>query len=158
MSGFAELEAFIAGVEKLGRLNEQVAKEAEADVLAAARATADAGQAPDGSAWPAKKDGGKPLPGAGAAIKSSTKGNRIALTIGPPWTFHHHGAGGSSTTKEAERHRKRAAAQRAASGAKSKFHAPRRQILPVHGDPIPGPMKEAIAAAAARVIEKAVGG
>jgi hypothetical protein len=134
-----------------------VAKEAEADVLAAARSTAAAGEAPSGEAWPERAEGGKALEGAAAAIESSTKGTRIDLKIGKPYVFHNHGAGGSSMTKEAERHRKRAEAQRAKSGTKSKFHAPRRQIIPNAGDPIPEPIKEAIAEAAARVFGEAVG-
>ena len=50
------------------------------------------------------------------------------------------------------------AARQAKTGTKSKFHAPRRQILPLAGEPIPAAMNEAIAEAAARVFEKAVKG
>jgi len=157
MSGHAELEAFIAGVESLRRLNERTAKAAEADILAEVRKTAAAGQTPSGDPWPPLADGGKPLAGAAKAISSSVKGARIDLKIGPPWVYHHHGAGGSSQTKEAKRHRQRAAARHAKGGTKSKFHAPKRQIIPDPGDPIPPPMKAAIVDAATRVFEKAVG-
>lgn len=158
MSAAASLDAFIAGVEQLRGMNELSAKEAEPGVLAAARATASAGQAPDGKPWPKKADGGKALEGAAGAIKSSAKGSRVELAIEPPWTYHHHGAGGSSTTKEAARHRQRTATRHAEDGTKSKFHAPRRQIIPVQGDPVPAPMKKAIADASKRVFEKATGG
>jgi hypothetical protein len=157
-SGHAAFDAYIAGVESLRTLNEQVAKAAEAGVKAAARASADAAETPSGEEWPELADGGKALRGAGAAIESSTKRNRIDLKIGKPFVFHNHGAGGSSTTKEAVRQRKRAAAERAKSGTTSKFHAPRRQILPVAGEPIPETMTAAIEEAAAGIFGKAMGG
>jgi hypothetical protein len=156
-TGAVALAAIIDAIDSLRTLNERVAKEAEAGVLAAARSTAAAGEAPSGQAWAERAEGGKALDGAATAIEVSTKGPRIDLKIGPPWVFHNRGAGGSSTTKEAERHRKRAEARRVKGGTKSKFHAPRRQIIPTAGEPIPAPMKEAIADAAARVFGKAVG-
>lgn len=157
MSGYASLEAFIEGVENLRRLNETVAKEAEKDVADAVRETARQAQTPTGEAWaPRKEDGGLALRGAADAIESSTKGTAIVLRIGPPWVFHHYGAGGSSTTKGAERLRKKSSARRAELGQKSKFHAPRRQILPNPSD-VPESVREAIQKAAEHVIEKAVG-
>lgn len=156
-SGSSALQAFIAGVESLRTMNEQVAKVAEPGVAAVARASAAAGEAPDGEAWPARKEGGKALPGAAAAITSSSKGSRIELKIGAPYVFHNHGAGGHSESKEAVRHRKRSASEHAKSGTSSKFHAPRRQILPDPGEPIPAEMNDAIQAAAARVFGRAVG-
>lgn len=157
MSGPAALDAFIAGVERLRDMNGLVAKEAEKGVADALRATARAGETPSGDDWPELADGGKALQGAAGAIESSTRGTAIELKIGKPYVFHNRGAGGSSTTKAAERHRKSAETARAKGGAKSKFHAPQRQILPLHGQPIPAAMKEEIAAAAARVFGKAVG-
>lgn len=157
MSGHAELERFIRGVESLRTLNEQVAREAEKGIARVARETAAAGTTPSGEKWPERKDGGKALRGAPNEISSSAKGTRVELKIGTPYVFHNYGAGGSSTTKEAERARKRSAAKRAATGTKSKFHAPRRQILPDVGEPIPAGMREAIEDAAARVLGKAVG-
>jgi hypothetical protein len=158
MSGYASFDAFIAGVESIRTLSQQVAKAAEEGVRSAAQASADRAETPTGEAWPELADGGKALRGAGAAIESSTKGTRIELKIGTPEVFHNHGAGGSSTTKEAERRRRRAEVDRAKSGTKSKFHAPRRQILPVAGEPIPTPMREAIEDAASRIFGKATGG
>jgi hypothetical protein len=157
MSGAASFEAFIARVEELRDLNEQIAKAAEPDVAKAARETANDGETPSGAPWPEKKGGGRALDGAGDAIKSSVRGNRITLQIGEPFVFHTWGAGGSSTTKKAAESRRRTERKRAVSGTKSKFHAPRRQILPVSGEPIPDPMTKAIAAAAERVFGKAMG-
>lgn len=156
-SARAELEAFIAGVESLRTMNEQVAKEAEEDVADVARKSAQAAVDPDGNPWPDREEGGKALRGAAAALESRAWGNRIMLSIGPPYVFHNWGAGGSSQTKAAERARARASAKRAKSGTQSKFHAPRRQILPEAGEKIPEKMREAIDAAAKRVFGKAVG-
>ena len=156
-AGRAELDAFIAGVESLRNMNALVAKEAEEGVADAVRATAKAAETPDGKPWPDLAEGGKALRDAPGAIESSTRGTAVELKIGKPYVFHNRGSGGSSTTKEAERHRKRAETTRAKTGTKSKFHAPQRQILPLHGQPIPAPMKEAITEAAARVFSKAVG-
>ena len=153
----SEFSAFIAGVESLRAFNEDVAKAAEPKVLAAMQETVAKGEAPDGSEWPALADGGKPLEGAAKAIKSSVKGNRIDLTVGPPYVFHNHGAGGHSDTKEAVRARKASEVRRAKSGTKSKFHAPRRQILPESGEPIPAGVNTAIEEAATTVFRKAVG-
>lgn len=157
MSGRTSIDAFIAGVESLRTMNEQVAKVAEPGVADVARESARAAQSPSGESWPDRKEGGKALAGAAAAIESSARGSQIKLTIGKPYVFHNHGAGGSSTTKEAIRSRKATAARQASSGTKSKFHAPKRQILPAAGEPIPADMNEAIADAADRVFKKAVG-
>lgn len=158
MSGYSEMEAFIASVEKLRQLNELVAKDAQPEVAAVARKSATAAETPSGDPWPPLKGGGAALRGAAAAIEASTKGNRVVLKIGPPYGFHTWGAGGSSTSKKAEHARKTAAKQHATAGTKSKFHAPRRQILPAPGEPIPEDMKAAVEASAKRVFEKAMGG
>jgi hypothetical protein len=158
VSGARELENFIAGVEKLQAMNEDVARAAEKPVAEAARKSASAGQAPDGSAWAPKADGGQALTGAAEAIGSSTKGNQIKLTVGAPYAFHNHGAGGTSQTKEARRERSRARKRQADSGKKSKFHAPKRQILPAPGEPIPKAMNDAIETTARKVFGRAMGG
>ncbi len=157
MSGHSSFEDFIAGVERLSRMNAEVAKAALEPVTEAARASASAGETPTGEAWAPLADGGQALPGAAGAITSSATGTRIELRVGKPYVFHQHGAGGHSTTKEAERARAKTKARQAKTGTNSKFHAPRRQILPDPGDAIPGPMKEALREAAAVVFGKAVG-
>jgi len=157
VSGRASLDAFIAGVERLGLMNRDVAKAAEKPVADVARKAAAAGESPSGEPWAPKKDGGKALEGAAGAIESSVEGAKVVLTIGKPYVFHNHGAGGSSTTKEAERHRQRTTARQASTGTSSKFHAPKRQILPAAGEGVPEPMKSAIADVAKDVFGKAVG-
>lgn len=157
MSGMASLETFIAGVERVGRMNEDVAKAAEKPVADIARKSAAAGESPTGTKWAPKKDGGDALVQAGEAIQSGIAGTAIVLTIGPPYVFHNHGAGGSSQTKDAIRARKATAARQASTGTKSHFHSPKRQILPAAGEPVPEPMKEAIREVARDVFGKAVG-
>lgn len=157
MSGHAELEAFIASVEALRETNEKVAAAAEKDVGDALRADLNAGRGPDGAAWPELDGGGRALEGAAAALTTETKGARIIFRIGKPWVFHHHGAGGTSTSKDAVRSRARSASKHAKGGTSSKFHAPRRQILPTFGERIPPKMAAAIQKAAARFFQKAVG-
>jgi hypothetical protein len=153
VSALSDLESFIAGVETLGKMNQDVAKAAVEPVLEAARATASAGTTPTGEPWAPTKEGGRALPNAAGAITGAAKGTRIDIKIPPPLVYHQFGAGGSSQTKEAKRARARAAK----SGTTSKFHAPQRQIIPNQGEPIPEPMKAAIAETAERVFEKAVG-
>jgi hypothetical protein len=157
VSGLTDFEAFIGRVESLGKLNANVAKAALEPVTEIARETAAAGTTPKGEKWaPHRADSEQPLPGADAAIQSSASGTKIELGIGAPWVFHQHGAGGHSQTKEALRARKRAATTRAKSGTESKFHAPRRQIIPAPGDALPPKMAEAIKEAASDVFGKAV--
>lgn len=158
MSGHDELEAFVRRVEALGKMNAEAAKEAAPDVLEALQKTARAGTSPSGEPWPPKADGGRALGGAAKAIEVTTKGPQVVAHIGPPEGFHNWGAGGSSTTKKAVQARARAARVAAKSGTKSKFHAPRRQILPGPGDPIPPAVNDAMRAAAARVFDRTMGG
>lgn len=154
----AALEAFIRGVESLRTMNEQVAAAAAEDVGDVVRANVDAGVAPDGTPWAPKKDGGgKALAGKSDGVEAEAKGSAINVKIGPPLVFHNWGAGGSSTTKAAASARKRARARQAASGTKSKFHAPQRQILPSSGE-IPEQMRKVITEHAKKVFGKATGG
>lgn len=157
MSGYDELAAFIRRVEGLRAINEEAAKEAAPDVLAALQETAAAGTAPTGEPWPAKADGGRALAGAAKAIKVTTKGTQVVATIGPPEGYHHWGAGGSSQTKKAIQARARSARAAAAAGTRSKFHAPRRKILPDPGDEIPPAVNDAMRDAAKRVFDRTMG-
>lgn len=158
MSGHRELADFIAGMEKLQTMNALVARDAEKPVADVARKSAASGHAPDGTAWAPRKEGGPALSGAAEAIASSTKANVIKLAVDAPYAFHNHGAGGSSQTKEAKRARSATKKRQAESGTKSKFHAPKRQILPAPGEPIPAAMNDAIEKSAAKVFKRAMGG
>jgi hypothetical protein len=49
---------------------------------------------PAGQAWQPKKDGGRPLANAAAAISTRAAGNFILTTLRGPTVFHHRGLGG----------------------------------------------------------------
>lgn len=158
MSGARELEAFIASVEKIGEMNERVAKAAEEPVGDVLRANIARNVAPDGTPWPERGGGGKALRGAADALESSTNGNAITFSLGPPYAFHNWGAGGSSTTKKAESERRRTRARQAKSGTASKFHAPARPMLPTAGEKLPEPIAEVLADEAKKVFDETMKG
>lgn len=158
-------EAIIATAQALTTLNADAAREAEPAVLEAMQATASAGTTPTGEAWAPRKGGGRALPGARAALTSRVRGNRVEVRLeDPKYLYNNYGAGGSSQTKDAKRARssaKRDRATRAKAGekvAKSKFHAPARQIIPMVDDPVPPKVADAVRAAIARTFERATGG
>lgn len=116
--------------ESLETLNKRAAEEAGPKLLEAVRKTAGAGQTPEGEAWPPGADGQAVLTGAANAIVMAVVGPQIQLSIGVPYVFHDRGAGDSSESKAAKRASAERARKHAESGTRSKFHAPRRQILP----------------------------
>lgn len=138
-----ELRALDTLAEKLRELDDvgvAIATEARAEVEAAARATAAAGTAPDGSAWKPTKEGGKPLAGAAGAISAVVSGTTravITLILRGHYVVHHFGR----------------------KGAKKGTGLPAREILP---DPrkgnVPQAITDAIRNAAQRVLARTVGG
>jgi len=50
-----------------------------------------AGRAPDGNAWPATKDGSKPLANAARAVSSSASGSVLLVTLRGPEVWHNFG-------------------------------------------------------------------
>ena len=155
-----DLDRLIEFGESLTRLNVDVAKEAAPDVLKAVQRTAAAGTTPSGEAWPKRADGARALPRAAEGMSVSVSGPKVTVRLEAPYVYHQGGKGGSSQTKEAKRARagaKRDRERREAAGekvAKSKFHAPARQIIPHPDEPIPQGVSDAIAAAAQRVIDR----
>lgn len=145
----AELEALGT---RLGNFAEGAAKRAAPKVLAALKSTAAAGTAPDGTPWAPLKGGGKPLEGAAGAITLEVSGATLKAKIGEPWVYQDAGAGGASTSKDAERARKKATKKQETikkthTGRASKFHAPRRQILPGPEDDMPAAVVAALSEA-----------
>jgi hypothetical protein len=130
VDGDAQLDAIKERVRALAGLADATAAEAAPLVQAAARRTAAAGTTPDGRAWVAKKDGGRPLAGAANAIAASAAGPTIAITLEGVEVYHHHGVG--KTT-------------------------PERQIIPKPGDPIPVGIAEAIGKGAVLAFSKLAG-
>lgn len=162
---FDDIERYGQG---LVALNDDVAAEASGELLATAQKHLRAGQEPDGTPWPAKKDGGQALTGAAGALTVSTKGATIELKIGggdnARYVFHDHGAGAKSETAGAERARRKHARdqeKRRAAGERvgaSKFHAPARKILPSPSDPVPASYSRALDDASERAFARVGGG
>ena len=90
MSDFDDL---LASIRRVGSLAQDTAKRAAPLVQEALRATAAAGQAPDGTPWQARKDGGAPLQHAGDAISVKAVGPVVRATLSGPTVFHHFGGG-----------------------------------------------------------------
>lgn len=155
-----EIQRLVDFAESLTTLNVDVAREAAPGVLKAMQRTAAAGTTPEGVSWPQRAGGGRALPNAAEGLSASVSGPKVTVRLAEPYTYHQGGEGGSSQTKEAKRARagaQRDRKKREAAGekvAKSKFHAPARQIIPHPDEPIPAGVGEAIASAAQRVIDR----
>lgn len=88
MEGDGAYAAAKARVQRLREIAAAGAREAAPELLAAVRATASAGQDPDGKPWPLTKEGKRALPEAGAAIRVSvTPDGAIELSIGAPYSY-----------------------------------------------------------------------
>lgn len=93
MSGFDELDAMIARLRRLPGMAARVAKRAAPLVREALAKTTNAGTAPDGTPWPArKKDGGRALANAAAALTVEASGAVILATVDGPEAIHHKGS------------------------------------------------------------------
>lgn len=103
---------------------------AEAALRREMRATVAAGETPDGDAWPARKRGGKALAGAVAGLRFEASETVASVSVGVPLAYHDGGAGGSSESKGAARAKRYRAKRRKETGTQSRFHAPKRQIIP----------------------------
>jgi hypothetical protein len=89
--GFEGMQAILQGLAQ-GVSAAEVAPQVDAFM----RGQLAAGLTPEGQAWPAKEDGGKPLKGAAAAYEQQVSGNAIVMQIGggakSRYAFHHFGA------------------------------------------------------------------
>lgn len=135
----ADLDTLVDELRAVDELGVAIATEARADVESAARAPAAAGTAPDGTPWAPKKDGGKPLAGAAAAISAVVSGTSqavITLILRGRYVVHNFG-------------------RKATKGG----GLPARPILPDprKGD-VPTAITDAIRAATARVLARRFGG
>lgn len=112
--GSGAMDAWVAKLRELRNLTRD-AVPALADATRAAFAqTISSGTDPDGNAWVPRKDGGRPLANAAAALSVKALGLTIVAVISGVEAFHHHG-----TKKD-----------------------PRRQILPTRNG-LPSSIKEA---------------
>lgn len=128
--GDAALQAFIARVRALGTLPAQAAAIAAPLVEEEARATADAGTAPDGKAWAEKKGGGRALANAAGALTARAVGVAVVLTLKGAFVLHNLGKG----------------------------HAPKRQILPDGGAGLPANIARALRRASEIAFTRVMGG
>lgn len=129
MSWEDQLLGLAAKIEAAG------AEAASAALRREMKATVGAGTAPDGKPWPAKKGGGRALSGAASGLIFETSDAVASVAIGVPLAYHDGGAGGSSDSKGAARAKRYRAKKRKAAGTASKFHAPKRQIIPTEMTP-----------------------
>lgn len=75
---------------------EQYLPPAAQEVKAHISKTIAAGTSPSGKAWePRKKDGGKPLQNAAAAVDVRVAGDTIIVELTGPEVFHHYGVRGA---------------------------------------------------------------
>lgn len=130
MSGDEALVAFITRLRKLGTLGADAAKLAAPLVEKAARATAEAGTAPDGTPWTPKKDGGRPLVNAAKALSAKAIGTTVVLTLTGVEVLHNFGS----------------------------KRNPKRQILPDGGAGIPPNIAKALHEGASHAFARAMGG
>lgn len=90
---FAALDRMIATARSMATLARDAAPLAARHVASSLRATAAAGQAPDGTPWPMKKDGGRALQNAAGAIAVTALGTVILIVLRGHHVYHHFGAG-----------------------------------------------------------------
>lgn len=123
---------FIEDLLKLGRdVDEALLDAAEAAMKEHFRDTVGAGQDPYGQAWPAAADGSRAMPKAYQDLIWSRIGSAVRIDLLEEYVYNNFGAGGSTDSKSAARDLRFRARKRAGEGGKaSKFHAPKRQILP----------------------------
>lgn len=83
---FDELRALENRLEKLGPA--KIATAAARAIGAVAKRQYKAGRGPDGTPWPAKKDGSKPLANAATEVQFVAQGNSIVGSA--PWHYRFH--------------------------------------------------------------------
>lgn len=127
MSG---LEDMAASLRALGRLPERTAELAAPALETALKATAAAGQAPDGSAWAPTKKGARAMAGAAKALAVRAYGAVVRVVLSGPEVFWHYGVKG----------------------------APRRPVIPDGGGEIPSVVADVLAVASAKAFEELTGG
>lgn len=125
MSDFGPLDAFIRRVRAMRLLPREVAKAAAPHVQEAIQDQIARGEDPDGKAWAPKKDGGRALEHAGAAVSTIAADTTIRTTLRGKEVFHHRGTS----------------------------RVPQRRILPDSGD-MPEHVKAALELGAAEAFQK----
>jgi hypothetical protein len=91
--GDAALAAFAQKLRGLRNMTEGAAQAGAPLVADVVQRTASAGVAPEGQAWPAKRDGGRALPRAASAITAAARGAAIVVTLTGAYVYHHYAKG-----------------------------------------------------------------
>lgn len=93
-AGFGSLQAMIDACRSMPGLAKEAAPAIRDLVLAKLREDLAAGRSPaTQETWVEKKDGGRPLKNAAAAISAVLSGTTIVVSLKAPEVFHHFGAG-----------------------------------------------------------------
>ncbi len=87
------LDRFIADLRSTKGIGKALAPQLAPIVKAEVDAAIAAGHGLDGTPWPARKDGGKPLVNAAKAVSVRAIGSAIVITLTGPEVFHQFGAG-----------------------------------------------------------------
>lgn len=127
------LDAAIAAMHSLESFDAEVARVAAPMLEAHVRSEVSAGRDPTGKAWPAKKDGTRPLVNAAKAVHAEASGNLVTLVVDGVEYFH-------QTAKE--------------DGASP----PRRRMIPGPGDAIPRGYQDVLDEAREEVGRRLMGG
>ena len=132
MTGDAQLLEMIRRVEKLGSEGiSALSKAAAPRIEEVSKASAAAGMTPDGQTWKPKKNGGKPLQNAAAAVECIPLFDRIKIRL--------IGTATGSQRVQA-------------------IQNLTRPIIPTRGGEIPKPLAEALKDAAGRTFRRIMGG
>lgn len=86
-------DAMLDSLRRLGNFPEDAAKRVAPLLEAELRRTAAAGTAPDGTPWPAKKDGGQAFEGIGEHITAKAFGTTVRAILTGHAVFGHFGGG-----------------------------------------------------------------
>lgn len=99
MSGLDELDAMIAKCRALPKLAKRAAPDVAEAVRKAILETVNAGADTEGKPWAPRKDGGRPLEHAAAAVKVAAVGTRILARVAGPEARHHSGRAKGGTMR-----------------------------------------------------------
>lgn len=99
-NGLAQLDAHIARVESFPRVLKRAAPEVAEVVEAELLRQIAAGTTPDGQAWQAREDGGKPLATAGKSLAVVAIGTRVFARLRGHIARHHRGIARGSIQRQ----------------------------------------------------------
>ena len=93
-------EAQIAALRKLAKLPEDVAAAIRDQLEIELKRTANAGQSPEGTAWPKNEDGSKSLAKAANELVVTVVGTTVLARVSCPYNLHHLGVARGRRVRE----------------------------------------------------------